>query len=905
MQLSESLGIKVHNAFENQQLVGMVYYSEAEYQELISYVRKYSHDFANGIGTYLYGDDEIHFVALVEIAKRWKSLEDNDSGFWQYIFSEVLDSEYNQKLWNAYAELIRTLESRGKILIAETHKKYYATLMMHAFAPNKSLNAFFDFVYNFYRRDLDFKYTDNDKNICTLAAHEIRTAVKNIGSKNKDTAIGSGVYRLKIGLRCMSLGCKRTFNELVNLLDISLFAINTLYHGQILTEQNYLFYLVKEWWNAKTEKDSHPINSNYETITTKQDIKYKFVRNAEYVYLRILPIRFSIGEVSKLWISIYDDSTQKRLLSEEIFTRIGEISITSVQKDIELNNLLNGINEINLRIEILENDNNIYCKKLKRDFILFDNKEEINKQFIKDGNYFIYSLTIDDLQLPLNLSTVSKNLYNIYLVDSETFGNKNRTIICNKQIDEYRTSKKVHIIGSFLNCKWKYEETICSVFGNRIDILIPQGISINSLDLRIDNERILFSDLDFLSEDDFSIFDITEIIPKQRLCKLVIYSNLQEKELENQNIIFIPNLYVEFSKTMYFGEDGRIVKVGIGTQNSDLTWKQGDNIVDYPFCNGRLLISIPQLKWRINMGNWLYGPVPKKVWYKEIFNSSSVVEVQAPLDMGGIKMFCIINELKHEVPLNSLSKFEIGRFIYANEEQRSLSFILEFTEPNKQIEIFQTATLAHFTKSPLKINNDKLQFVGDKVYVGDKKPYFKLCLKNIYKDSIFVKSTDLINGILENIPNGIYSVEISAPQGGLFGGGDKLIWKDREFVFGDKEKIKLSNLVLKINPICGMKSKSWQFVKNGYYLSEFNREINDDNYYTAKVFYKNAQGENLSVDGISTCRIEFISNSALKLNIKDEFGKYTQKFKATTNGMLLDPQKQGAFTINNYNFIEV
>lgn len=89
MELREALKEKVHNAFAEQRFVGEVRYSENEYRELLDYTSEFSRFFANGIGSNLRGDDEIHFTTLVEIAKRWKNDEDNDTGYWRYVLITI------------------------------------------------------------------------------------------------------------------------------------------------------------------------------------------------------------------------------------------------------------------------------------------------------------------------------------------------------------------------------------------------------------------------------------------------------------------------------------------------------------------------------------------------------------------------------------------------------------------------------------------------------------------------------------------------------------------------------------------------------------------------------------------------------------------------------------------------
>lgn len=56
MDLNETLKEKVYRAIEEQKFVGVVQYSEAEYQELLAYTSKYSRSFASGNLPYLGGN---------------------------------------------------------------------------------------------------------------------------------------------------------------------------------------------------------------------------------------------------------------------------------------------------------------------------------------------------------------------------------------------------------------------------------------------------------------------------------------------------------------------------------------------------------------------------------------------------------------------------------------------------------------------------------------------------------------------------------------------------------------------------------------------------------------------------------------------------------------------------------
>lgn len=807
----------------------------------------------------------------------------------------------NPKLYNAYTSLIYGLGYHNKVILADTAKMYYATIMLHAFAPYKSMSAFFDFVYNIFKKDLDFDYTDADYEVCDMATEGFCAVAQSLGGKNVDVSIGSGVYGIKIGLRCMALG-KDTRGEFIDLLDKVLCYINLLYHGNDLAVNDYLGYLVKEWWEKKTEKDL-PSDSKRVSATTKQNITPKFVRKGEKVYLCIPPIRFASGEDPKLWLSIYVDDSDKPIVSKEIFTRYGEITVTSVQQDIELNCLLQEASEINFRVEITENGKDIFNKTIVKDFLIFDNEKELSNRILKAGNYFVYALTIDGLQVPTAISTIAKNLYNIYPTEGEILSSEQRQVVFTSQ--PISISSKIRLMGESGICRWEYKDRFCKVFGNRVCLFVPQSMSINGLELRIDGNCTLLSTLLPITEDEYFIFDITDLVPQRVPCELIVYSYLKEKELIHNDIIAIQKLHIGFLKSIFYGNDDRQVRVSVGPHYKDLSWEIGEDTVACTLCKGRLDITIPQFKWRIDLGEWHYEPITDIAWYKDYFNSGSMIEVQSPMDISSTKLYCVGDGPLQEILPNAGSKYEIGKYIFANEGRKILAFFFKSAESNDRKEICETTTVEHFVEDPpFVVDNGKLRFVGDKSYVGSKKSSFNISLKRIGKDEIKIKSKELPDGVMADVDEGIYWVKVIVPSGGLFGSGEKVLWEG-EVVFGDKEKLKLSNLVLKINPICGIGTGDfWKTNKSGYYISRLVRkEVSDT--YSAKLYYKNARGEQSDICGFLECCVVIISPIALQVLVKDTDGNYTDRLKCDSNGNLYSPQSQQKFFATNYHFIEV
>ena len=511
--------------------------------------------------------------------------------------------------------------------------------------------------------------------------------------------------------------------------------------------------------------------------------------------------------------------------------------------------------------------------------------------------------------MPIAVRTIAKNFYSVYPTDGESITGENTQVVFVDDIKSISSSDKIRLTGSSNICKWKYEEKEYSVFAGRIILIVPVGISVNSLELRINETRTLLSDMQSVLDGDYYLYDLTNNIAPYKPTKVAIYSYLKEKETLCENIVSIRKLQIAFSKSIYYGDDEKSVKVRVGSTYKDITWSLGDEQATCAICHGRLLINIPLLKWRIDNQAWQYGAVNDILWYKDYFDNGSVLEVATPFsDTHSLQLYGIIDGKVQEIPLNAFSKYDIGKCVYANEKHKSIEFILTTNFNRQRFEICRTTTISRFLNNPpFEIINGKVCFTGSQTYVGEKVPFFTILFQCIGKNDISIKSTDLVDGIIEKIEENNYWVKITTPSNRLFAKEESTLWEG-EYIFGDSELNKLKNKVFKIKPICGPeKSSFWKVSKDGYYISKLVRETQNANngVYFGTLYYKRSNGECVPVCGFSECRVEIISEIALKVYVKDESGEYTLNMKCNPNGDLYKPDAQSPYTAHNYLFVEV
>ncbi len=86
MYLSEELKDKIASAIKNNRLIGNARFTEEEYHAMLNITRRIWSNYA------WREFDDVNFVTLVEIAKRWRrdeGSEADESGFWDYVFDEL------------------------------------------------------------------------------------------------------------------------------------------------------------------------------------------------------------------------------------------------------------------------------------------------------------------------------------------------------------------------------------------------------------------------------------------------------------------------------------------------------------------------------------------------------------------------------------------------------------------------------------------------------------------------------------------------------------------------------------------------------------------------------------------------------------------------------------------------
>jgi hypothetical protein len=836
-------------------------------------------------------DRKLIFLTLVEIAKRWKdsdAFEDNEenSSFWCFVFKTLTGiDEYNQTLYSQFTKLISEMGQQNQISVVKTCKKYYyATLMMHAFAPKKSIHSYFDLCYNVFKKDLDFGFTGEDEWLCEIVALQIASVLQNGYREDKAVSIGSSAYSIKIGLRSFALHDELS-ERFVQFIKDTFYQINKLFNREPINENTRLERYIVKWWKNKTENekisDSTTRKKRIATVS-RQNIVAKYIRNDNEVFLCIPPIRLD-NENDTMCLSVYVNGEQ--FCSEKMRTKRGELVVSTKEKEFDLNDLLKDYESINIQIIITENETILYDSKetLNREFILFEDEKEIFSQINKPSNYFVYSKNIDALKrVPKELTTYGTNIYNIYPKAGESLTGEIKQVLFVDKAKVAKSSNTVCLLGNVPDIEWVLDDIHCFVYKDSVKLIVPENTNLKALELKVDNKTYKLENLKCERLENnaymFGLLKLRLLKPNEPI-ELSLYSYEKEVTVLTETLIVLPNIEIKFNNSVFYGNIERKITVSNNEQNDDFSWNNQDNEIICPLSDGKLLVKIPYLKWRITDKEWHNEPINRKLWHKELLDNGDLLEIDNPREDKEIKLFVKSDGQKNEIPTNQSGKFEIGRIIYANQDRKDIFVYL--SNGNENFELFTTSTKEHFVENPVSYINGKVYWNVENTFLGDSDNNFLLDVggKNIFRKQIAGKNKEILNSIIEDI----YRVTVKIKDKNIFSKDEK--WDtifEGSLIIGNLEKFRFKNKCLKIESVSSSfvhEINNWITPRKRYviYNLKFIEEIDEgeiheyyegylgsinDNVITEIKFMEN---ENDEQERINPIRIELRSNNTFWL----------------------------------------
>lgn len=818
----------IERLFADTPLLGSRILSEKNLETLYQNSRKYVGQLLNNssIKPNLKAEMQIA-LAVINYAKGWDS--EGESGFWRYITAQFGYRDENGQLRNLLCNCVKDALVRNNrwFVINSSGNQFKSSIVAHAFSTKRSWLYFCDFLFDFYKTNLDWEYIEDDPMIARMVLSLRNKINASDEISDEDIEISSKVYYFREGIIKLIMHRPKYATQLVSSL---IKRIDSLVNHTNLAATTYEEQLCDEWIANKLQ--SIAAVKKKDTTGEKRTIAIDYTRirpiyqlyNETEIRIVFPDVRLAQNEFSSLRLTVYHEGN---VIEQRALNFYGnELGKTMSGFTLNLENYLrrSDSNVFDPQVIITCDADEIYNsgKALYRDCLTFKGKTEVNAGSCKIGGYslFVPKKTIVEIN-GSDVSTIKEGAYikgyyadlkkdfviningDIVSFDNTQNSGELRIIVPNSSyLAEYVENgmrysvvsgkEIIHIISSARDKEKKYRLAINS---NLVDFeSLPYEETVGA--------RIYKVEIGRLGTDNVSL----------RLMDLA-----SNRLLLRRNLKVIRSLVYRFNRAFYFSdEDYREARLRIaigGDSVREYPITPGDSKISVPYRNGELEIAVPVIKVIDNANTEWNGT--NLYWIKDI-PQERFVYVKGPV---GVSAEMSLNE--NIIGTESQNAFALGNAVYGLSNTKNSNWLrVQLTisvndQETQKYNIGRIAAKEQFVEKPvLKLDSGKLSWNLGYGFIGDKTGDFSvtICEGTEFERTLNLQlDNELITDGIE-LPLGEYKYSISKQSGNLFAMQLTKIVSGSVFV-GDVNELRFLKSIIQINTITFEDDTKYETVK--------------------------------------------------------------------------------------------
>ena len=789
-KINEAMGLLFVGNYDN--------FSEEEinelYREVGSTFRKVSSQWGEIVNPREY---KAIFVALVNLTKGWQLGDDK----WLAYLSKKLFGSDDQMKGKAYGILTKSIESLAKrneiFMLTSTRDKYYATICSHAFSPLSSIESLFDLCWEIYAKDLDFNYP-LPKKLLTDITNSLRTRLGK-ALDDKDFALGSKVYSLRIGLKGLAVDNQEALGML---LDEILQNIDCCFNVKSFPKRNYLSKLVSRWWKRKSSTFGTSIKKKLGSVSVRDlsSFQPRYVAKDGGPYLLIPRTRFSDSGAGPIAIKVMNGNEIK--IDEPIGTYGSGILSTTEEFCIPLQRI-SSMADSRISVSLYRGGQKVYNsnKKLFRTFILFDKSgKEAQGESLIPGNFFLYIDNPHNGQIPQDIQRIKGNFFSLVTRDNDVLQVGTECIY----FEHAQTDRKAHLsYNKVSNVSYECEGVEYTIINGDLALVIENEVNLQDVGVKCGETRYNLSDFPRRNLDGKNQFDLNSISEYGKPVSILIFWYSSNKLILALSCLRFHDFKICFNRDLYYSSSSKTPDLRIGQVEVSFDGKtQIDDLFDIsqdefalPYMNGSILYTPPILKWRVDNGN--YSTEPKTIFFTQLTNGS-VLHVSFPL---GVDDTLAMNS--GPLTKNSQGDFNLGAALYSTDTKRYEEVTVFLKRKGEFYEILRVFMSPGFLFSPLFIEPEEKSLIVDlSSFIGPTKANLELVLSSQEEKEVkripLSERLDAIN--LNGINDGTYTFSIVLPEFIAFKKTDVIVFQKEAFL-GDKRKYRFKGKALRLKKI--------------------------------------------------------------------------------------------------------
>ena len=844
-------------------------------------------------------------LAIINYAKNWENgMED---AFWSYIVGQFGYRDSNDVVREVLCRCIRkTMKSQKRLFLSDSNgNQYKATIVIHALATKKTWMYLYDFLFDFYKNNLNWTYVENDPSIEQMVRALVRKLDTKLDEKDEDIFISSNVYRFQTGVKKLVLNRPKytikLFNRLLKRLDM-------IIRQEARPARTYEEILADEWIAMKMQHILET-KSKRKTVISSREIAVSYdkihavytIENETNIKVRLPDIRLKEEDVGSVYLKVY---WEKSLIDSHSLSFYGNElgrTVQGIELDLKKYQIMCRKGSFDIRIQILCGDNIIYDSKntLYRNCIVFDKKKEINPTLMEIGNYIIVVAQGKNLDI--------KNAEVRALFENEICGRyyfvqlkAGFVLVCHNQVlaMDKMSNKHIEIILPNVESDLFYERDgvryRVTQSCNKVHIIMNEDDTKKKYRIFKNEIPIRFQELGFEKKGTSIIYELPiDLNNTGDITKIQIIDLDKNSPVVNEQFIVSKNITFAFNKAIYYSDsdyEDAVFSCSIGTEETkQLRIFRGEEFVRIPYASGEYIFKIPKLNiydtsghsW----GNNMY------YWYEDI-PYNTFLRFDMP-DEGAVQVYFGEKNL-HREPDGS---YGIGNIVHSLSNKREESSIELYLRGSKH-EKYSLGKIIYkemFKISPcFKVENDCLSWDMGYGFIGKNDTDFKLIISTnagwLREFPLNLQEKIIASDVKLDL--GEYNYQIVKKSGNIFIPKDQIITEGKFYV-GDRDEIRFLSSKIKINKITFYDQKEDRVVSKDiktifidgivYQGKENVGEDGDCPIYTGTMYFVNRHGgrreysdQEITVDGISYMKVNPVRIACLNdtiLNLVDSTGE--------------------------------
>lgn len=753
-------------------------------------------------------------LALINNAKNWKNKE--NSNFWNYISLQFGYRDTSGAVVRLLQNSLENAMKKNRRLFVEdaNGRAFKSTAVIHALSTRKSWMALFDFLFDFYKNNLNWEIIPKDP----LLAVMIRALQQKLGDDNTEDmelTISFRVYSFQEGIRKLILlrpvYTRSLFERLIRKIDAMVNSVE-------MPVKSYEEQLCEDWFKEKITAIANTKKAERRGQTGQRDVAIDYSRIRAKLVLKnetdiqlVLPdIRLKNEDIKHASLAIYYSGF---LVHQQNLSWYGnELGKTLNGVAVSLPGFSGNLAELNMQVRLNCDDEVIYDSEeaLYHKYLTFYGGSEVGISQVKKGNYtFVMSAAtvlrtenaevsdIDDFKVS-GLKACFLELKDGYVITIDGkpvafdgIGGTDIRVIPPAEcatIPSVSTDEEEYFFA--------YHESACSIILGSSDFL-QQFVLLKN------GERIEFSNLNELENGNGLAFSC-QLKGTTGTCRIQVINLANDRLVFDRSFILIHKASCSFNREFYFSAadyKDASYQIAIDDFAETVSFSREDDEVRLPYRNGEIHAAVPKIEIEESTGSWINGA--SSAWYIGYIPQNSLLQVKNPpnteiqflvggkdIMYDGQGLVTIGNVLQSFSDISELSMTEVVMVVkgVSHSERYQLARVC-FKEQFLRIPEFWT-------------EGNRLFWNHGGSFIGKTDRTFSLMLFGEPEEPFEYKldeSTESVE-LPDGMPVGNYHFEISVLSGSLFKRVKEII-AEGDCIIGDQNLLRFMNRRIAIDAI--------------------------------------------------------------------------------------------------------